>query len=260
MAVMDFERLLQDHLELIDRIIAPLGRRHRLTREECQDFRSVVMIKLIDNDYQVLRTWCGKSSLGGYLKVVIHHEYSDYRNHELGKWRAPADVRRRGPLAQKLYKMLDRDGMTVDAACTMFPPEDHEEVRRLADQLQSRAKRTFVGDEQLDQLQDSDLSPEELVIARERAIAFEKLTRSLSQAVAALPKEDRVLVQLRMEEGVKLANLARLEGLDARQFYARWNSIVVHLGKVLAADGYDKEHVKSLLQTRLLVEVDEEEP
>lgn len=260
MAVTDSERLLQDNLEVIDRIIRPIGRRHRLTKEECQDFRSLVFVKLIDNDYQVLRAWCGKSTFAGYLKVVIVNAYRDHRNHELGKWRPPAEVRRLGPLAEKLYRMIDRDGMTVDAACATFPLEDRAEVRRLAELLPSQIKRIKVGDEPLKERPSNAPSPEESLIERERERELEKLKRALAEAVDALDKEDRVVVQLRMEEGVKLVNVARVAGVDARQLYTRWNSIVVHLRQVLETKGYDKEQVSSLLQTSLLVEVDEEEP
>ena len=55
MAAPAHERLFLDNLPLIDRLIAAIRRRHRLTKEECEDFQSVVMIKLIDGDYEVLR-------------------------------------------------------------------------------------------------------------------------------------------------------------------------------------------------------------
>lgn len=256
MAVPDFERLLRDNLELIDRIIAPICRRHRLTKEECQDFRSVLMVKLVKDDYRVLRSWSGNSSFGGYLKVVIHNAYRDHRNEELGKWRPPAPVRRLGPLAEKLYRMIDRDGMTVEAARAMLPPQDREEVWRLAELLPSHVKRTMVDVEQLERHPAADASQEEVLIARERALAFEKLARALAEAIGGLDKEDRVLVQLRMEEGVKLANLARISGGDARQYYRRWDLIVDQLRNALEANGYDKARVRSLLETNLLVEED----
>ena len=256
MAATDFERLLLDNIELIDRIIAAIRRRHRLSKEEGEDFRSLLMIKLIADDYEVLRAWCGKSSLAGYLKVVIHHAYSDHRNHLLGKWRPSGVACRLGPLAERLDRMLHRDGMTLDEACAATPAEDREAMRRLAEMLPAHAKRSMVDVEQLEQRPGHDPSPEELLIERERAGAAEKLERALAEALGTLAAEDRLLVQLRMERGVKLANLARVSGADARQFYRRWEAIVGRLRDELEARGYDEARVRSLLQTNLLVEED----
>jgi RNA polymerase sigma factor (sigma-70 family) len=256
-AVIDLERLFLDNLALIDRIVAAIGRRHRLTREEREDFRSVLMIKLIANDYEVLRAWCGKSSLGGYLKVVIHHAYRDHRNHVLGKWRPSAEACRLGPLAKKLDTMLYRDGMTLDEACAAAAPADREEMRRLAERLPAHTKRRMEDVEQLEEMPSSGQSPEQSLIERERASAAERLERALAEALGTLSSEDRLLVQLRTERGVKLANLARLAGVEPRPFYRRWDLIVARLRKSLEASGYDKERMTWLFQTRLLAEVDE---
>ena len=47
MAAQDFERLFLDNLALIDRIVATTCRRNRLTKEESEDFASVVKLKQI---------------------------------------------------------------------------------------------------------------------------------------------------------------------------------------------------------------------
>ena len=258
MAVMDLERLFLDNSALIDRIVGAIGRRHRLTKEEREDFRSEIDIKLIANDYEVLRAWCGKSTLGGYLKAVIHHAYRDHRNHLLGKWRPSTEAKRQGPLAEKLDRMLHRDGMTLDEACAAAAAEDRDEMRRLAELLPAHTKRRMEDVEQLEDLPGSDRSPEELLIERERAEALAKLKCALAEALATLSSEDRLLVQLRMENGVKVVNLARLAGVEARQFYRLWDRIVQHLRKLLEAKGYDKQEVRELLETSLLTEVSEE--
>ncbi len=244
MAEMDLERLFVDNLPLIERIIAATCRRNRLTKEESEDFASVVKLKLIADDYGVLRTWCGKSTLPGYLLTVIQRAYCDHRNHLWGKWRPSAEARRLGPLAMKLDTLLYRDGMTLDEACATAAPEDRDEMRRLAPMLPPRTKRRWEDVEQLEQLPAGEASPEALLLERERCEAAAGIERVLAEALGTLSAEDRLLVQLRFERGVKLASLARSYGVEGRQLYRRWELLAKKLRKVLEGNGFDKARVK----------------
>ena len=90
---MDAERLFLDNLALIDRIVAATCRRHRLTAEETEDFGSSVKLKLIANDYEVIRAFQGRCSLAGYLTAVILRAFIDHRNHLWGRWRPTGFLR-----------------------------------------------------------------------------------------------------------------------------------------------------------------------
>ena len=250
MAETDFERLFVDHLPLIDRIIAATCRRNRLTKEESEDFASSVKIKLIDKDYEVLRAWCGKSSLPGYLLTVIQRAYCDHRNHLWGKWRPSAEARRLGPLAMKLDMLLHRDLMTLDEACAMAAPEDRDEMRRLAPLLPPRTKRRWEDVEQIEDLPTDEDSPETLLLERERCEAAAGMERVLHEALGTLSADDRLLVEMRFEHGVKLAGMARAYGIDGRQLYRRWELLAKKLRKVLESNGYDAAQVAWALETR----------
>src|SRR5688572_2526377 len=106
----DSERLLLDNLPLLERILAATCRRYRLSREEAEDFSSVVRLKLIADDYQVLRAYAGRSSLASYLGAVVQRAWLDHCNHLWGKWRPSAEARRLGPLGIRLDTLLHRDG------------------------------------------------------------------------------------------------------------------------------------------------------
>lgn len=244
------ERLFLDNLSLIHRIVASICRRNRLTKEESEDFKSVVELKLIDHDYAVLRAHCGKSSLAGYLLTVIQHAYRDHRNHLWGKWRPSAEARRLGPLAMRLDMMLHRDLMTLDEACAASAPEDRDEMRRLAPKLPPRTKRRWEDIEQLEQLPTGEVSPEAVLLDRERDEAFAGMGRVLAEAIGTLSAEDRLLVEMRFERGVKLASMARAYGIDDRQLYRRWELLAKRLRKELEVKGYDATQVAWVLQTR----------
>jgi RNA polymerase sigma factor (sigma-70 family) len=244
---MDFERLLVDNLPLIDRIVGLTCRRHRMTKEEAEDFASAVNVKLIDNDYRVLRDFTHRCSLPGYLNTVIQHALQDHRNHLLGKWRPSAEARRLGPLAVRLDTLLHRDLLTLDEACATVPEADRQEMRRLAGLLPGRIRRRLEGAQGLEQVSAPGPSPEERLIAAERELAAEGLGRVLAELVQGLPAEDQLLIRLRLQDGLKLASVARSFGCDPRQLYRRWELLLRQLRTTLERRGYDAKQVAWVL-------------
>jgi RNA polymerase sigma factor (sigma-70 family) len=248
MASMDLERLFLDNLALIDRIVASTCRRNRLTKEESEDFASVVKLKLIANDYEVLRKFSGKCvSIRGYLIAVVQHAYQDHRNHLWGKWRPSAEARRLGPLAIKLDTMLHRDGLTLDEACALAAPGDREEMQRLATKLPPRAKRRMEDAQQLEQVPSKDRSPEARLLDNEREVVADDLERVLAEAVEGLTPEDRLLLQLRLERHLSLASVAKAYGVEARQLYRRWELLIRQLRTRLESSGYGPRQVAWVL-------------
>lgn len=249
MAAQDFERLFLDNLALIDRIVATTCRRNRLTKEESEDFASVVRLKLIVDDYAVLRKFTGKcdASLRGYLIAVVQHAYQDHRNRQWGKWRPSAEARRLGPLAVKLDTQLHRDGLTLEEALALAAPEDREEMQRLATKLPSRTKRRMEDVEELEQLPSRDRSPEARLIDRERETVAVDLDRVLADAVQGLIPEDQLLIQLRLERGLSLASVAKAYRCEPRQLYRRWELLIRQLRTRLENSGYEPSQVAWVL-------------
>jgi RNA polymerase sigma factor (sigma-70 family) len=242
---MDAERLFLDNLPIIDRIVAATCRRNRMTAEEGEDFASSIRLKLIANDYAVLRAWAGKSSLAGYLTAVAQRALLDQRNHQWGKWRPCMEARRLGPLAVRLDTLLNRDGLSLEEACAQVAPDDREEARRLADRLPARANRRRAEAEESLSLPASGTphSPETLLLAQEREDALGRLLQALGEAVDRLPDEDRLLVRLRLERGVTLASAAPALGYDVKQLYRRWEALLRQLRASLEGRGYDARQV-----------------
>lgn len=247
---MDAERLFLDSLPLIERLVAASCRRQRMTREEAEDFGSALKLKLIANDYEVLRVFAGRSSLAGYLSAVVQRALLDHRNHLWGKWRPSAEAKRLGPLAVRLDTLLNRDGLTLDEACAQAAPEDREEMRRVALRLPHRTRRRMAGEEELDQVVSAETSPEGALVDRERQEVRAQLERALAEAVDHLPAEDRLLLQVRLQEGVSLVSTARALGRDVKQLYRRWETVLHQLRRTLERGGYDAEQVAWALDGR----------
>src|SRR5687768_15862537 len=206
---MDAERVFLDHLALIDRIVAATCRRNRMTPEETEDFGSSLKLKLIADDYEVIRAWEGRCSLGGYLTAVVQRAFIDHRNHLWGRWRPSAEAKRLGSLAVRLDTLLNRDGLTLEEACAGAMPEERAEMERLAARLPVRLRRHVGGDDGLDRTPSPDRSPEALLLERERESARERLEEALAEAVGQLRDEDRLVLQLRLYDGISLVDIAR---------------------------------------------------
>ena len=94
---MDYQRLLLDHLDLIDQIVRTVGRRRHLSAAEQEDFASFVNLRLVDDDYAILRKFQNRSTLWTYLAAVIERMSLDFCAEEWGRWRPSAMAERLGP-------------------------------------------------------------------------------------------------------------------------------------------------------------------
>ncbi|TMB53967.1 MAG: sigma-70 family RNA polymerase sigma factor, partial [Chloroflexi bacterium] len=73
------EQLFLSELALIERVIAWVCARRCLRGAEAEDFGSTVKLRLIENDYEILGRFEGRSSLKTYMTVVVHRLYLDYQ-------------------------------------------------------------------------------------------------------------------------------------------------------------------------------------
>ena len=110
-----WEALFVSRLATIDSIVAALARRRRLSADDAADLSSTVRLRIMADDYAILRKFQGRSSLRTYLAVVIHRLYLDERVARLDKWRPSRE--REGPTAVLFERLPKRDGLTFESAC-----------------------------------------------------------------------------------------------------------------------------------------------
>ncbi len=148
------EKLFLDNLKLIERVVAWACRTHYCRGEEAEDFAGQIKIKLVDNDYAVLRKYSGKSTLKTYLSAVVLNYFHDYRNHLWGKWRPSAEAVRLGEVAIKLEELVWRDSRTFDEACETLRinyklDTPQAELDRIAARLPQKPPRRLVSEDEL---------------------------------------------------------------------------------------------------------------
>jgi hypothetical protein len=76
------EKVFLENLPVIQEIVAHSAR--RFSPQDGEDFSQTVMIRLIEEDYRILREFKGRSSLRTYLAIAIKRMLLDYQNHLWG--------------------------------------------------------------------------------------------------------------------------------------------------------------------------------
>jgi RNA polymerase sigma factor (sigma-70 family) len=245
------EHLFLSELAVIERVIAWVCARRCLRGADAEDFASVVKSRLIENDYEVLAKFQGRSSLKTYLTSVINRHYLDFQVQRFGKWRPSAEARRLGPVAVRLECLMFRDGLTFDEASGVLQSdprvsETRDALHAMSQRLPNRPSRSRSGDGHEPSRHENAAWTVER--AERQALAertFEVIRRSLSQ----LPARDRVFLRLHLESGLTVAEAARSLGLDQKALYRKKEDVLKRLRAALEAEGIGSEAARELLST-----------
>jgi RNA polymerase sigma factor (sigma-70 family) len=237
-------------LPLIERITRWVGARRGLHGAEAEDFASVVKTRLIENDYQVLASFEGRSTLKTYLTTVINRVYLDFQVQRFGKWRPSARARRLGPVAVRLERLLHRDGLTLDEACGVLQSdpgvsETRDALHEISLRLPHRAPREAA-------LGDAPAASRPASAALERAERQALAERTFSVIRCALDRlaaRERLVLRLHFEGGLSLAEISRSLRLEQKPLYRRRDEILRGLRRDLEAAGIAPEDARELLAT-----------
>ena len=248
------ERLLLDNLTLINTLAGRIGWRGGLAPHETDDFRSLVVEKLVDRDYEILRRFEHRSSLRTYLATVITRLFQDYRNHVWGKWRPSAEARGQGDVALHLERMLTRDGLTLDEAGTLLRTVHRVELSdeallAMAQSFPVRARRRHDGEEALAQVPDPSAGAEAQLEEGRLRDGAARTREALERALTTLSDDDQVLIRLCFWERMSVADVARSFGVPQKPLYRRIEKILKRLRAALGDAGVD-EQARTLLEHR----------
>lgn len=248
-AATDAKQLFLQNLASITRLAAAVARRHGLSAADAEDFESEVRLKLIENDYALLRKFQGRSSLMTYLAVVVANLFRDYRIRNWGKWRSSAEARRLGPVAERLEELIYRDGYTVTEAvdrvrATLAPQHTSRQLVGLALRLPSRVRARPTECAAPEDLPAASRADELLASQAEE---WQEACDALAGALGTLPEEDRLVVRLRYWEGLSVADVSRVMHLEQKPLYRRLEGNLKRLRTALEAAGLDAGRVSELL-------------
>ncbi len=249
----DHEALLVAALPVVDEVVRFVCRRGRCRPDETEEFAAWVRLRLVEDDYGILRQYAGRSSLKSYLAVVVQRLFIDARRQHLGVWRPSAEARRLGPLAVRLDTLLHRDQMALDQAIDQLRSNEgagvsETELRALAARLPPRQRRRFEGEEALASLAvPAERAVEQPAFAAHRARRAVAIRGLLRAACEELPQTDALLLRLRYEEALPVARVAELLGLAAKPLYRRMERVLTSLRAALERRGVSADQVGELL-------------
>lgn len=249
LATMDFERTFLAQLPLIDRILGSICRRHALSGDEAEEFQARARLKLIENDYAVLRKFECRSSVQTYLEVVLANVFRDFCIERRGRWRASATARRLGPLAVRLERLVHRDGYAVSEAVSLVRNRldieaSERELRELVARLPERRLRPVL-ERVPDDLPATSIGGDP-VDEYEREFERAKVEAALEAVLRTLDAEDRVILRLRFWCGLTVAEVARAMGMQQKPLYRRIARLMRELRIELDARGVGAECIGPL--------------
>lgn len=248
------EALFLSQLSVIERVISFVSSRHHLPGSDADDFGSHVKLKLIENDYAILKKFEGRSNLRTYLTVVIQRLFLDYRIMAWGKWRPSAEAKRFGEIAILLERLTQRDGYGFEEACELMQTNhqitmSRPELEAIDARLPHRLRRRFESEDALTGLAADQPSIDEIVADRERAVIGARLESALNKAMAALEPQDRLIFELRFRDGRTIAEISRALRLDQKALYRRVDRCLAALLAGLQAGGIDKAQAMEILRS-----------
>lgn len=248
-----YETMFVTNLDVIESVIRYVCQRHKLSGSEGEEFDSEVKLRLVDHDYEVFRKFQHRSSLRTYLTIVIQRIYLDYRNHLWGKWRPSAEAQRLGPIAIRLETLMTRDGFSFDQACEYLRTNEHitasdSHLSAIAMRLPARSRRAMVGEEALETIADATSWEEDRLVSSEQRADVRRLSSALTRAIRSLSDQDRVMLRLRFQDGIAVADIARALHLDQKPLYRRFDALLRRLRAALEAEGIDPEEARELVE------------
>lgn len=250
---MDYRQLFLDNLDVIEQVVRAVARRYRLSAADTDDLRSHVHLKLLENDHAILRKFGGRSSLKTFLTTVVTRLLLDMRTARWGKWRPSAAARRLGPVAIRLEQLLSRDGMTFEAAVETIRQNDGtpvtdaelDEMRRY---LTIRPRRREASESELDGMAAPEQPIDEGLQAEERARLADRIACALPKVLETLDPQDKLLVTMSLIDGLQIATIARVLGVEQKPLYPRLKRILVQLRRALEAEGLTRDEVMDFLR------------
>lgn len=210
-------------------------------------------MKLMENDYAVLRKFRGESSLPTYLTVVIAMLFREYRVQRWGRWRPSAEAKRRGEVAVRLETLVYRDGLRLEQAIRSLRSSGQTSlsdraITAMFAELPPRLplRPVEAGADVLIETP-APAGADDRVLGAEAERQRRSVDHALSQALERLPPEDRLIVRMRFWENMSVANIARGLSLPQKPLYRRIEHALAEVRTSLESSGISRAEVQSLL-------------
>lgn len=247
------EALFLEHLDWIDRTASKTCGRYGVRGTEADDFIAEVRMKLMEDDYLVIRRFVGGSTVRTYLSAVVVRHLADFVRVRRGRWRPTAAAERLGPPAGELERLVRRDGYTVQQAGEQLRTagrttlSDIELARLLARLPERPPLRPEVPEPATGMDAPGESGADERVMQEEAGSRRAEILRVLATAMEQLDEEDQLIIQMHFAEGKTVANVARALSLEQKPLYRRVERLRIRLHEFMERAGLRQDDVHALL-------------
>jgi RNA polymerase sigma factor for flagellar operon FliA len=249
------EATFLQHVDWIEKVAAIACRKQGLGEAEAEDFAGWVKIRLMEDDYAVLRKFRGESEMRTFLAIVVRRQLSAYSRELRGRWRPSAAAERLGPPAPELEQLVYRDHYPLLQAGEKLRTEGRTtltnvELARLLAQLPERQplRPVEVPSDTLLDGAEGTFRADEHVAHAEAAAQRGELMAGLGRAMERMTPEERMIVRMHFGEGRTLADVARVLDLEQKPLYRRIKQLQVRLREHLEREGIEWPTVRAVLE------------
>jgi RNA polymerase sigma factor (sigma-70 family) len=251
----DGEDLFVAYLPLIEAVTTAIARRRHLSPDDANDLASLVGLKLLENNCAILRRFQGRSSPRAFLATVIERILLDERVRQWGKWRPSAAARRAGPTAILFERLVSRDRLSFEEACSTLQithrlAVNREQLETLYAGLRVRTRTQTVATEDLADALLAAEQTEEAATRSDATLRRQQLTLALAAAVERLTDADRLVLRLRFDQGATVARIATIVDMDQRLLYRRLARLMAELKRDMERNGFTAGEIVTLLDRR----------
>jgi len=250
------EACFLEELNTIERAIRFACRRASFYDADAEDFGSYVKLKLIENDYDVIRRFEGRSTFWAFIGVVVQRLVLDYRIHLWGRWHASAEAKRIGEVAIGVESMILRDGRSLDEALAplqrRWPQLTRADIEGILGRLPRRNPRPFMAsiDDVASALHTDSSTVEDGAFVSDRLRLSLRLSDAIRRSLRRVPSEDRLLLRMRFEAGMTIAEISRALGVDQKPLYRRIKRGLLRLRTHLENHGFCDVDAQTVLNLR----------
>jgi RNA polymerase sigma factor (sigma-70 family) len=250
------EALFLEHLGWIDKIASAACIKYGVWGDDAEDFSAWVKMKLLEDDYAVLRNFRGGSELKTYLAAVIVRYFYEFERARRGRWRPSAAAERLGTPARELEMLVYRDGHTLEEAGEKLRAAGRTtlsdiELARLLKRLSPRTppRPVEVGADPLMEAAPDASRADERVTAAKADVRREMMD-ALKAAMKQLEPEEQLIVRMHFADGHSVADVARALRLEQKPLYRRLDRLRDRLRALLESEGLRQDDVRGVLSER----------
>lgn len=239
-----------DDLAALEQALQRVSSRKCQSVDEAEDFTSWARLKLLTDGEGILEKFQGRGALSTYLTTVALNLLRDYRISKWGKYRSSAAARRLGTVAVRLETLIVRDGFSLGEAIEILRRNEAvrsspAELAEMAAQLPARRRMRFESDDELSRVPSLERA-EDRVLQSEARDAAAKVEAALAEALSTLSDEDRLILKLRVQDGLSVADVARTLHLDQKPLYRRLERLLGRLRREMEARQVRPEDIESV--------------